>query len=171
MPQRWSDRLWVVRHGGSSGNVARDAVHSAKLARIDTDGRDVDVPFSPLRLWSAQMPPEDRPDVVLTSPYLRLRSALDTVSLHHSQVTPQGQAWCCDRGDVGLATSGSGDTLAGIIGGLLARGAAPAEAAVWGMFLHGEAGARLARRMGRMGFLARELPHEIPQILAAFDEP
>jgi ADP-dependent NAD(P)H-hydrate dehydratase len=86
-------------------------------------------------------------------------------------VTPQGQAWCCDRGNVGLATSGSGDTLAGIIGGLLARGAAPAEAAVWGVFLHGEAGARLSRRHGRVGFLARELPGEIPQIMAGFDEP
>ncbi|TCH98274.1 NAD(P)H-hydrate dehydratase [Roseococcus sp. SYP-B2431] len=86
-------------------------------------------------------------------------------------VTPQGQAWCCDRGHVGLATSGSGDTLAGIIGGLLARGAVPAEAAVWGVFLHGEAGARLARRLGRVGFLARELPGEIPRIMAGFDPP
>ena len=86
-------------------------------------------------------------------------------------VTPQGQAWCCDRGPVGLATSGSGDTLAGIIGGLLARGAAPAEAALWGVFLHGEAGARLACRLGRVGFLARELPAEIPLIMAGFQTP
>lgn len=84
-------------------------------------------------------------------------------------VTPQGQAWSCDRGQVGLATSGSGDTLAGIIGGLLARGAVPVEAAIWGVFLHGEAGARLARRHGRVGFLARELPGEIPPIMAGFD--
>ncbi|WP_424813452.1 NAD(P)H-hydrate dehydratase [Roseococcus sp. YIM B11640] len=84
-------------------------------------------------------------------------------------VTPQGQAWSCDRGNVGLATSGSGDTLAGIIGGLLARGAVPAEAALWGVFLHGEAGARLARRVGRVGFLAREIPAEIPSIMAEFD--
>jgi ADP-dependent NAD(P)H-hydrate dehydratase len=84
-------------------------------------------------------------------------------------VTPQGQAWCCDRGPVGLATSGSGDTLAGIIGGLLARGAVPAEAAIWGVFLHGEAGARLARCQGRVGFLARELSGEIPHIMASFD--
>ncbi|MBX9752895.1 MAG: NAD(P)H-hydrate dehydratase [Roseococcus sp.] len=84
-------------------------------------------------------------------------------------VTPQGRAWCCERGNVGLATSGSGDTLAGIIGGLLARGAVPAEAAIWGAFLHGEAGARLARRIGRVGFLARELPGEIPAIMAGFD--
>jgi ADP-dependent NAD(P)H-hydrate dehydratase len=84
-------------------------------------------------------------------------------------VTPQGKAWCCDRGHVGLATSGSGDTLAGIIGGLLARGAVPAEAAIWGVFLHGEAGVRLAQRQGRVGFLARELSGEIPHIMATFD--
>jgi hydroxyethylthiazole kinase-like uncharacterized protein yjeF len=83
-------------------------------------------------------------------------------------VTPQGLAWSCALGHVGLATSGSGDTLAGIIGGLLARGATPAEAAVWGVWLHAEAGNRLARRIGPVGFLARELPAEVPAILAGF---
>jgi hydroxyethylthiazole kinase-like uncharacterized protein yjeF len=84
-------------------------------------------------------------------------------------VTPQGQAWACDRGQVGLATSGSGDTLAGIIGGLLARGAAPLAATLWGVFLHAEAGARLAAARGRVGFLARELLAEIPPVMAGFD--
>jgi hydroxyethylthiazole kinase-like uncharacterized protein yjeF len=79
---------------------------------------------------------------------------------------PQGRAWSCDRGNVGLATSGSGDTLAGIIAGLLARGAAPAEATLWGVYLHGEAGARLARTRGPIGYLARELLAEIPGIMA-----
>lgn len=82
-------------------------------------------------------------------------------------VTPDGQAWLCDRGNVGLATSGSGDTLAGIIAGLLARGAAPVEATLWGVFLHGEAGARLASKRGPIGYLARELLAEIPSIMAA----
>ncbi|MGG5811492.1 NAD(P)H-hydrate dehydratase [Falsiroseomonas sp. CW058] len=81
-------------------------------------------------------------------------------------VTPQGQAWSCDRGNVGLATSGSGDTLAGILAGLLARGAAPLHAAAWAVFLHAEAGARLARSRGPVGFLARELLAEIPAIMA-----
>ena len=80
-------------------------------------------------------------------------------------VTPEGQAWSCDVGNVGLATSGSGDTLAGIIAGLLARGAAPIDATLWGVFLHGEAGARLARKCGPIGFLARELLPEIPSIM------
>lgn len=70
-------------------------------------------------------------------------------------------------GGPGLATGGSGDVLAGIIGGLLARGAAPRIAAAWGVWLHGEAGRRLAERVGPLGFLGRELIGEIPRLLAA----
>jgi len=69
-------------------------------------------------------------------------------------------------GGPGLATGGSGDVLAGIIGGLMARGAEPRIAAAWGVWLHGEAGRRLAERVGPLGFLARELPAEIPRLLA-----
>jgi NAD(P)H-hydrate repair Nnr-like enzyme with NAD(P)H-hydrate dehydratase domain len=64
-----------------------------------------------------------------------------------------------------LATSGSGDVLAGIIAGLIARGAAPVQAAVWGVAVHAEAGLRLGRRIGRVGFLARELLDEIAPAL------
>jgi ADP-dependent NAD(P)H-hydrate dehydratase len=70
-------------------------------------------------------------------------------------------------GGPGLATGGSGDVLAGIIGGLMARGAAPRMAAAWGVWLHGEAGRRLAERVGPLGFLGRELLGEIPRLLAA----
>ena len=65
----------------------------------------------------------------------------------------------------GLGTSGSGDVLAGVIGGLLARGASPTTAAIWGVFLHGRAGGRLSASVGTLGFLARELLAEIPQAL------
>ena len=67
---------------------------------------------------------------------------------------------------MGLATSGSGDTLAGLVAGLLARGAPALEAAAWGVFLHGEAGNVLSRRVGRLGYLARELLDEVPGIMA-----
>ena len=82
-------------------------------------------------------------------------------------VTPAGEAWTHDGGHVGLATSGSGDVLAGIIVGLMARGADAAHAALWGVHVHGEAGRRLAGTVGPLGFLARELPGEVPRILAA----
>lgn len=78
---------------------------------------------------------------------------------------PGGPLWRYEDGNVGLATSGSGDTLAGVIAGLAARGAEPAQAAAWGVFLHGEAGNRLAARRGTLGFLARELLAEIPPIM------
>ena len=79
---------------------------------------------------------------------------------------PGGLLHRYSRGHVGLATSGSGDTLAGVVAGLAARGASPAQAAVWAVFLHGEAGNALARRLGRVGYLARELLDEIPAVMA-----
>jgi hydroxyethylthiazole kinase-like uncharacterized protein yjeF len=82
-------------------------------------------------------------------------------------VSPDGMAWRHAGGDVGLATSGSGDVLAGVIAGLLARGAAPAQAAVWGVCVHAQAGERLRRRIGRIGYLARELLDEVAPALEA----
>lgn len=80
-------------------------------------------------------------------------------------VTPQGERWQHEGGNVGLGTSGSGDVLAGIIAGLAARGADLAQAAAWGVVLHAQAGERLAERMGRLGYLARELADEVPALL------
>lgn len=79
---------------------------------------------------------------------------------------PDGRVWRDDSGTAGLGVSGSGDVRAGITGGLLARGAEPAQAAVWAAWLHGRAGERLASSVGRLGFLARELPAEVPRALA-----
>ena len=81
-------------------------------------------------------------------------------------VGPLGEAWVSDHGCIGLATSGSGDTLAGILSGLLARGTAPLLASLWSVYMHAEAGRRLTTRNGGIGFLAREIPGEIPRIMA-----
>jgi hydroxyethylthiazole kinase-like uncharacterized protein yjeF len=85
-------------------------------------------------------------------------------------VAPDGEACSNRAGNVGLATSGSGDTLSGIIAGLAARGTDPLRAAAWGVYLHAKAGDRLARRMGRLGFLARELLDEIPALMFELDK-
>jgi ADP-dependent NAD(P)H-hydrate dehydratase len=79
---------------------------------------------------------------------------------------PGGQLWEDESGGAGLGVSGSGDVRAGVVAGLLARGAEPDQAAVWASYLHGRAGERLAATVGRLGFLARELPPEIPRALA-----
>src|SRR5436309_10300960 len=80
--QRWPSTLWIVRHGESAGNVARDAAHARGLADIAIGSRDVDVPLSllgeqqsrALGRWFAAMPADQRPDAVLSSPYIRARS-------------------------------------------------------------------------------------------------
>jgi len=80
-------------------------------------------------------------------------------------VTPDGESWTYEGGAPGLGVSGSGDVLAGIVAGLLARGAEPLNALLWSVWLHGEAGAKLAKKVGPIGFLAREIASEIPALL------
>lgn len=85
--QRWPERLWLVRHGQSQGNVARDAAHRAGLSEIDLDIRDVDVPLSELGHrqadaaghWFASLAEEERPEVILSSPYLRARQTAQAI--------------------------------------------------------------------------------------------
>jgi hydroxyethylthiazole kinase-like uncharacterized protein yjeF len=78
---------------------------------------------------------------------------------------PEG-LWRHAGGHAGLATSGSGDVLAGLVTGLAARGATLVQACAWGVVIHSEAGKRLAQRIGPLGYLARELLPEIPVVLA-----
>ncbi len=81
-------------------------------------------------------------------------------------VAPDGNAWLYPGGGAGLGVSGSGDALAGIVGGLLSRGADPLTALLWSTWLHGEAGRALASKVGPLGFLAREIPGEVPALLS-----
>jgi ADP-dependent NAD(P)H-hydrate dehydratase len=80
-------------------------------------------------------------------------------------VSARGDSVLNEQGTIGLATSGSGDTLAGILAGLTARGASPFLAAAWAVYLHAAAGRNLAQRIGHLGLLARELPAEIPALM------
>ncbi len=76
----WPQRLLLVRHGESAGNVALETAHAAGHSRIDIAVRDADVELSPLGRqqsaalgrWLASRPIE-RPEVVLCSPYQRAR--------------------------------------------------------------------------------------------------
>ena len=83
--------------------------------------------------------------------------------------SPDGQLWQHDDGNIGLASSGSGDVLAGVIAGLAARGASVEQATAWGVMLHARAGRQLAERIGPLGFLAREIADEIPAALRWFE--
>ena len=87
MRQNWPARLWLVRHGQSQGNVARDAADEAGAHEIDIEMRDVDVPLSDLgRMqaeaagrWFAALPAEERPEVILSSPYVRARQTAEAI--------------------------------------------------------------------------------------------
>ena len=86
--QHWPTRLWLVRHGQSQGNVARDQAHEAGHLVIDLDWRDVDVPLSDLGQrqaeatgrWFAALPEDQRPEVLLSSPYVRARQTAEAIS-------------------------------------------------------------------------------------------
>ena len=95
----------------------------------------------------------------------RYRSIVLVKGVTSHVVCPDGHFWTYEGGAPGLGVSGSGDVLAGIVGGLLARGAEPLNALLWAVWLHGEAGAQLAKKIGPIGFLAREIADEIPALL------
>lgn len=79
---------------------------------------------------------------------------------------PDGRCAVSPAGNPGLASGGSGDVLAGVVGGLLAQGLAPFDAARLGVFAHGHAADRIAARRGHVGLLARDLLAELPPTLA-----
>jgi len=87
MRQNWPEALWLVRHGQSQGNVARDLADEAGHHEIDINVRDVDVPLSELGRrqaeatgrWFAALPSDERPDVMLSSPYVRARQTAEAI--------------------------------------------------------------------------------------------
>ncbi|GAB6158432.1 NAD(P)H-hydrate dehydratase [Desulfotomaculum varum] len=76
--------------------------------------------------------------------------------------TPEGELYINPTGNPGMATAGSGDVLAGLIGGLLAQGFAPERAAAAGVYLHGLAGDLAADRLGQPGTLAGDILEFLP---------
>jgi broad specificity phosphatase PhoE len=81
MREQWPCTLWIVRHGQSAGNVARDAAEAAGHPIIDIAERDIDTPLSELGRkqaralghWFGELPRDRHPEVVLCSPYVRAR--------------------------------------------------------------------------------------------------
>lgn len=87
LKQRWPNRLWLVRHGESAGNVAHDRAYESGGLRIEIAEREMEVPLSErgviqseaLGRWFARQAPEQRPEVVLSSPFLRARHTADLI--------------------------------------------------------------------------------------------
>ncbi len=85
---RWPERIWVVRHGQSAGNVARDHAEANNITLIELEHRDADVPLSSLGerqsqalgAWVLGLAEHQRPQIVLTSPYVRARQTAQAVA-------------------------------------------------------------------------------------------
>jgi len=151
----------VLDAGALNGGVCAGAgapfiltPHAGEMAFM-CGGRKEDVERSPLE-HAIKMAGETSSVVVLKGPRTLI-------------VGPDGEAWIHEGGGPGLGTSGSGDALAGLITGFAARGATPMEAALWGVWTHGEAGRLLAGSVGPLGFLAREISLQVPGILQRFN--
>jgi broad specificity phosphatase PhoE len=90
MQQKWPQEIWLVRHGQSAGNIARDVAEARAGLHIEIATRDVDVPLSELGLaqshalagWFAALPAATRPNVVLHSPYVRAADTARIIANH-----------------------------------------------------------------------------------------
>lgn len=161
----------VVRHG--DGPLVLDAMGLALLSRDpsslgDRAARTVLTPnLAELGhlLGCERAEVDENPLGAVAEVVRRTRAVVSGGGAESWTVSPSGGVWRDRNGGSGLAVSGSGDVLAGIVVGLAARGASPEQAAVWGTHLHKRAGDRLAASVGPLGFLARELPPEVPRVL------
>ena len=85
---------------------------------------------------------------------------------HHTFIaTANGRGYFNSTGNAGMATAGSGDVLTGILTGLMAQAYNPAEAAIFGVYLHGLAGDFAAKELSMEAMLAGDI---IENLGAAF---
>jgi NAD(P)H-hydrate repair Nnr-like enzyme with NAD(P)H-hydrate dehydratase domain len=94
-----------------------------------------------------------------------------TVACFGRVVSPDGSSYFDPETVRGLGTSGAGDVLAGLVAGIAARCGDGVQAAVWASLVHRLAADGLSRRIGPVGYLARELADEVPALLQQMTEP
>jgi NAD(P)H-hydrate epimerase len=153
--------------------------NSARPLVIDADALNI---LSENKTWLAFLPkysiltphPKefDRLAGAHTSSFERLKSAKDLAArhsiivvlkgMHTAVVMPDGNIFFNSTGNPGLAKGGSGDTLTGIITGMLARGYAPNHAAILGVYIHGLAADIALRKSHVESLLASDVIEKIP---------
>ena len=108
------------------------------------------------------------PDMLRTEQTMALARELGVILLrkgHRTLITDGAVCFENHTGNPGMATGGSGDVLAGVIGSLLGQGIAPLEAAAAGAWLHGAAGDLAAEKWGEYGMLPGDMVDELPRLL------
>jgi hydroxyethylthiazole kinase-like uncharacterized protein yjeF len=159
-------QAWVCGSGLGTGERARTELRAvlatsvpvvldADAVTLLVDGsfatdlrRDAPIVITPHDREFARLAGE-APDTDRADAALRLAARLNGVVLLKGDrtivATPSGAVWANPTGTPALATGGSGDVLAGLLGSLLAAGLAPDRAAVAAAYLHGLAGREAAR--------------------------
>lgn len=140
----------VVCDGGALAQPVLLTPHAGEMAHLRSHGKE-QVVQDPVRV--AQEAAADWHAVVM------LKGACTCIA------APDGRLWRHYAQIPGLGTSGSGDVLAGLAAGFAARGAPPEQAGAWAVALHARIGDVLARRLGVVGYLARELVEESAPVL------
>lgn len=160
----------VLDSAGDDTSLVLDAFALGVLPEIDSgrvSGRTVLTPNSTEA--AHLLPTSDVDDLGSGEVARRIADRYGCAVSYQSHIATPDRLWLVPTGHPGLGTSGSGDVLAGAVAGLLARGADPAQAACWATFVHATAGDRLAARVGRLGFLARELVDQLPLVLVELE--
>jgi ADP-dependent NAD(P)H-hydrate dehydratase len=151
---------------GPEAVVVVDALALMVLRANETRPLSGRLAFTPNREEATSLVSQDLPD--LDDGELATRAARDhgaTVTLSGQVSSADGRRWVSETAVPGLGTSGSGDVLAGLVAGVAARCGDAAQAACWGTYLHAAGGTRLSERIGRIGYLARELLDEVPGLM------
>jgi NAD(P)H-hydrate epimerase len=107
--------------------------------------------------------PKDRRKAV--SDLALLTGGVAVLKGHRTLVCDGSRLYENRTGNPGMATGGTGDVLAGIIGAAMGQGLEPFEAAVLGTWVHGRAGDLGARKLGEVGLIASDLLDHLPAAL------
>ena len=177
------------RGGGQTAVVRHILAHSTVPVILDADGINAMTPHilteearsAPLiltphpgemaRLLGISTADVQADRVGIACRLARQTDAVVVLKGHHTVIAaPDGRVAENATGNPGMATGGSGDVLAGIIGSLAAQGLTPYDAAVCGAYLHGAAGDLAAAKHSMQGMLPTDLIEELGSLFLQFEK-
>lgn len=177
---RGEDQTAVVRHVLSHSPVPvildADGINAVSMHILREETRSAPLILTPHPGEMARLMGLSTAEVQADRQAVACRLAQETDAVvvlkgHHTLIAaPDGTVMENPTGNPGMATGGSGDVLAGIVGSLVAQGLAPYEAAVCGVYLHGAAGDLAAARHSRHGMLPTDLIEELCSLFLQFEK-
>lgn len=116
-------------------------------------------PLEMARLTRQTVEEVERNRIEIARDYVKKNPCILVLKGHHTLIAmPDETVYINTTGNIGLAKGGSGDVLAGMIGGLLARGLDAMTATLVGVYVHGKAADDLAKTTSLSGILPSQIP-------------